>query len=208
MLMTEIRKEKVNDVIHADASLAVLAESARSILGYDLLAKTVEKKAAATEDETTLLRQVLASLDLEVLNAFDVAKYQKERMIERTAELAKEWMEELAKRSFEQIRSYAFDAFHGPNWRLSKIEEYKQPIPEFVLAKAVQIKEKMPEVTILIESLEDHPDPFLIVAFPAPAYSWEKPKEHYYIEVWAEPKFEGMLSSGATATSAIDDIPF
>ncbi len=208
MLMTEIKRERFDaETVDNRAPLLALAESARAVLGYDVLAKKVEKSAATAVSEESELRAVLAALEIDILNERDVVRYQKERLIERTTELMQEWMEKTAKRSFEECREYSFDQFGGPCWRMETIKEYRQPIPEFVLAKAVQIKERMPECEIYIEHLEDHPDPFLIVGSSKAQYSWKKPAEYYYVEAWAEPKFEGRIGAGGGG-EASDDIPF
>lgn len=207
MLMTEIRKESVSDVVSdVRPALATLAESAKAVLGYDVLAKTMEKVTVQTE--TSCLRMVLQSLDMEILNERDVARYQKEQMIARTTELMQEWLKRTAETSLERFHEDGISLFSGPDWARMKISEYHQPIPEYVLAKAVQIKEKMPECELYVEHLSDHPDPFLIVAAGKARFSWEKPQEHYYVEVWAEPKFEGRLATGEAGTERIDDIPF
>jgi hypothetical protein len=207
MLMTEIRKEPATgQVTDVGPALLTLAESAKSILGYDVLAKKMEKTTIATE--TTCLRMTLQSLGMEILNEQDVARYQKERLIERTTELMQEWMERTARVAMEDYHRGELDRFSGPGWSMIKIAEYKQPVPEFVLAKAVEVKEKMPECELYIEHLEDHPDPFLVVGAEKARYSWLKPEEHYYLVAWAEPKFEGRLWTGEAGTEKIDDIPF
>ena len=214
MLMTEIKRERLGSVVSDTTTpLRALAESAKSVLGYDVLAKQMEKAAAATDAAVTAeseLRAVLTALEIDILNEADVMRYQKERLIERTTELMREWMEKMAKKDFGDCLEYSFDRFSGPEWSLIAIKEYKQPIPEFVLAKAVQIKERMPECELWVECLEDHPDPFLMVSVGKPQYSWMRPRDHYMVEVWAEPKFEGRMSGsgGSGSSSDRDDIPF
>jgi hypothetical protein len=207
MLMTEIRKETVGEQpTSVGPALELLAESAKAVLGYDVLAKKME--SVAIVPETTCLRMTLQSLGIEILVERDVARYQKERLIEQTTELMRKWMEDVAKHSMEEFRRGGMNQFSGPDWRMVKISEYRQPVPEHILAKAVEVKEKMPECEIYIEHLSDHPDPFLVVGAAAAKYSWYKPDEHYYLAAWAEPKFEGRLDSGEAGTEAIDDIPF
>jgi len=198
MLITEIRREAIgSEVVDSSKELLSIAEKAKELLGYNLLEASLAKSATVLAEETEL-RTVLRDLEIEILNPRDVFRYQKEQLIERTTELMREWMDRTAKDTNMKDR---LDAFGGPRWDCQKIEEYRQPVPEFVLAKAVQIKERMPGCVVLIESLSDHPDPFLLVA-PAPAkYSWQKPDECYAVEVWAEPKFEGRIGGG-------DDSPF
>lgn len=193
MEMTEIRKESWTQRESTSAALVSVAEKAKELLGYDVLAKVMEKKSIAVE--LTELQMVLKSLEINAFNPDDVLAYQKERLIEQTTANLQEWFKEIA----EANKLEWWRQFGGPAWRIAKIEEYKQPIPEFVIAKAIQIKERLPEVRIYVESLESHPDPFLIVGIGATDYDQDKPKEHYYVEVWAEPKFEGRV---------IDEMPF
>jgi hypothetical protein len=194
MQMTEIRKVYLGVAEQESEILVSLAASVKEVLGYDVLSKST-----AVQKELTQLQAVLKELDIPVFNVSDVTKYQKERMVERSVELFKEWLKEMQSR--DEIHSY--DRFGGPAWNEQKISEYKQPVPEFVLAKAVQIKQAIPECEIFIEGLEDHPDPSLVVAIPdgRPYY---KAKERYYVEVWAEPKFEGTLRTKQDT----DEMPF
>jgi hypothetical protein len=192
MLMTEIRKESIGMVEQINGGLASLAESAMSVLGYDVLAKITGKVSL---EEMTPIQAALQELEIEVLNRRDVFVYQRERMIERTVELCKEWLREQPSReTFDRL-----DRFSGPSWIFHKISEYKQPIPEFVLAKAVQIKQRVPECEIYVVALEDYPDPFLVIGGKQ-KYSWQEPDEAHYVEVWAEPKFEGRINT--------EEIPF
>lgn len=200
MLMTEIRKqglgvlEQVNDVVLS------LASQARELLGYDVLEKRVGGVAAAVE--LTPLQQALKELEIEVLIPADVDRYQRERQAEQTKLNLEKWLKEFST-SDTALGQYV--RFDGPAWVRQKISEYKQPVPEFVLAKAIQIKQRVPECEIYVESLQDHPDPFLIAAIPDTQYSWAEPKERYVVEVWLEPKFEGMVRDAAVST---DSIPF
>jgi hypothetical protein len=186
MLMTEIRKESLAEVESVNEAMTTLAESAKSVLGYDVLAKITAKAATV---ECTGLRAALKSLDIEVLLASDVRKYMKERQIEQTVANMQKWIEKFA--ADDEIGQWV--RFDGPAWVRAKIAEYKEPVPEFVLAKAVQIKQAFPECEIWVESLKDHPDPFLSVGIPDTKYTWSDPTELYYVEVWEEPKFEGRL---------------
>lgn len=184
MLMTEIRRQSLGVLDKVDEVLSSLAEQAKEVLGYDVL----KNHAAPVVAELTPLQVALKEAEIDVLNRKDVAAYQKERLLERTQELLAIWLQDTAK--LEEIRS--FNRFMGPSWTQFKIAEYKQPVPEFVLAKAIQIKQLAPECEIYIEHLEDHPDPFLVVLIPDGRAYWPA-KETYYVEVWAEPKFEGRL---------------
>ena len=66
-------------------------------------------------------------------------------------------------------------------WQKTEIYRYQDEIPEFVLRKALQIKQRVPSVEFFIEHIGVRHDPFLIVRYKT---------QEYYVEVWAEPKFE------------------
>jgi hypothetical protein len=82
-------------------------------------------------------------------------------------------------------------------WQRYPIGSYNGSIPEFVLSKALQIKDRLPEadfkIVQLVTSYEHKnapirmPDPFLYVS--ANEYS----TEGYYIEVWNEKAYEKEL---------------
>lgn len=74
-------------------------------------------------------------------------------------------------------------------WQKVNLKDYKKPIPEFVLRKALQIKEKCPGVTFFVYELikrerQINGDPFLAVCCG---------NDGYFVEVWDEPKFETKL---------------
>lgn len=188
MEMLDIRKDSFAAVEHVGDAMMELAQQAESVLGYGVLKSS---SIIVNPVELTPLQATLKGLEIEVLRRSDVLQYMKERELEHTREMFKVWAKEFSAKD----KIYNFDSFRGPAWVRTKIKEYKQPIPEFVLAKAVQIKQAIPECEIWVEGLESNPDPFLAVGFPDKDYSWEYPKEIYYIEVWAEPKFEGRMSA-------------
>jgi hypothetical protein len=119
-------------------------------------------------------------MGIETLNAADVKKYQAELLKERTTEKFQQWLLD------PQL------VFVGPGWDKIEIDKYREPIPEFVINKAIQIKRRLPEVRIFVEHLSEHPDPFLVVATKHPEYQYVY-KEEFYVEVWEEPKFEGKI---------------
>lgn len=185
MEMTEIRREPIEQCAEECSSIAELAQAAEDVLGYSVLQRMTKKKEAP--NSLTPLQIALKSIDIDILNAEDVKRYQRERIIEETIVKVKEWLD--AAKADGDIPS----GFSGPVWHREKIKEYSQPVPEFVLAKAVQIKKAFPDCQIIVESLLQHPDPFLVVEIPNPRYEWMPGDERYYVEVWAEPKFEGRL---------------
>lgn len=199
MQMTEIRKQSLSKVQNISDSIISLAKQAEDILGYSVLQKHT---GVVTTSELTPLQTALKDLEIDVMLPGDVLTYQKERQIEQTNLNLVEWLKTYL--ALDKLGRH--ERFDGPAWVEEKIKEYHQPVPEFVLAKAVQIKQRIPECEIYVESLSDHPDPFLIVAIPD-GRAYYPVKERYYVEVWAEPKFEGKLAS-SSGIEADNDLPF
>lgn len=74
-------------------------------------------------------------------------------------------------------------------WQSVNLKDYTKPVPEFVIRKALQIKEKFPEANFVVHELIKRQynlngDPFLHVFAGG---------KEYCIEVWDEPKFEAKL---------------
>jgi hypothetical protein len=174
MKMNEIERETITVLEYSEPCVG-LASEAKEVLGYSVLSQAISEPT-----EHTALEIALASCGIEVLNAEDVATYQRELLIERTSAMLQEWLKNPT------------GTFIGPSWDKTKIEQYREPIPEFVLNKAIQIKKAMPEVRIYIQHLSEHPDPFLVVATKHKNYEILDEQE-LWIEVWEEPKFEGRL---------------
>lgn len=132
---------------------------------------TLAEAAAKMLGYTVMVEQVckplltaLTKLEIPILDADDVIAHQK-----RKGKIAYEESEE------------DIDV----EWHTTKISKYREPIPEFVLSKAVEIKKEIPAVDFAIQHMEVVPDPFLIAFLGS---------ESYYVEVWEEPKFEGRLT--------------
>ena len=145
-----------------------LAAECEALLGYGTLAREVKTPGR--------LRRVLAKLEIEILEEASVNAY-KEQMVQHYASHKK---------------------MAQPTWRLTKLREYKQPVPEYVLQKAVSIKRELSEAEFYIDQLAV--DPFLIVALtPIKDYVVNQPSRvldpetQGYGEVWDEPKFEATL---------------
>ncbi len=177
MKLTDICRESI-PVIEFNEPLSTLANEAKEVLGYSVL-----KEEEGKEDQRPTLLRKLAALQIEILRTVDVQKYQREILIEHTHAKLQEW---IANTSTSQTQ------FWGPGWRKEEIGAYKLPVPEFVLNKAIQIKREIPDARIFIESLQDFPDPFLVIATKHPQYECLN-EEEYYVEVWEEPKFEGRI---------------
>ena len=154
--------------IEADALTApraALAVQAEDLLGYATLRVAVQAPGA--------LRRALAALEIQVLDQAAVDAY-KEQM----------------------VRHYAsHQKMYDPTWRLTSLRSYKQPVPEHVLAKAVEVKRALPQAEFYVDQLAV--DPFLIVTLgPLRDSMVNTPSRTLdaetaaYIEVWDEPKFD------------------
>jgi hypothetical protein len=153
-----------------------LADECAEVLGY-------RRMAEERQEPLEPLAAALAELELEVLNIHQVKSYQLTVWKEKVEAEVREWLS----------KAVMGDRLPDlPTWSQRKIEDYTEPIPEFVLRKAVAIKRKLPEAVIFVEALENYPDPFLVVATRKHGYSYVN-QEEYYVDCWAEPKFEGSL---------------
>ena len=165
MNITGIRREKLVEAL--PEPIASILGEASEVLGYAVTPQRVTYQSK--------LRTVLAKLEIEPLNEADVVRYQAETVVELL--LDSKHLDSLIQGSPD----YRFFSY----WTSVELTKYHDPIPEFVLAKAIQIKKEFPEAEFFIQSLEGDPDPFLLVK--------DGYNDHAYIEVWAEPKFEGRL---------------
>jgi hypothetical protein len=141
-----------------------LALKAASLLGYTTLATHVGASGP--------LAHCLQGLDIGVFNEEEVKRYQ-EYMLHKVA---------------KKLSSY-----QTANWGTRDLRYYTEPVPEFALRKAIQIKERLPEAQFFIEALQigfKTADPFMKVTLDNKNTSF---KESYYIEVWDEPEFEIKL---------------
>jgi len=147
-----------------------LATDAEALLGYTPLRE--ELRTPGT------LKRVLAKLEMEILDLESVTAYKKQMAAH-----------------YETAGKMA-----QPTWRLTELKEYKKPVPEFVLQKAVEIKKLLPEAEFYVEQLAV--DPFLIVSlaplvdFASTNWTLDRdmdPEMSAYVEVWSEPKFEATM---------------
>lgn len=139
-----------------------LAEKARLVLGYQ--GSFIANRVVGS------LGVVLAELEIEPLDARQVRTYKRQRVV--------------AEKKRKPFRAgYERKA----QWKSVPLRGYKNEVPHFVLSKAIQIAEKLPEAVFKVEELRvSHKllDPFLTV---------EHKGEKFWIEVWEEKGFEDML---------------
>lgn len=145
-----------------------LATEAEALLGYTPLRE--ELKAPGR------LRQALAKLEIEIFDQKKVDSYK--------AQMADHY------RTAEKMID--------PTWRITPLSKYSKPVPEFVLAKAIEIKRELPEANFYIDELAI--DPFLIVSIgKLPDFAVNQPSRGLdaemavYVDTWSEPKFEATI---------------
>jgi len=159
-----------------------LGQKAASLLGYRVLKSEVTGSIVVPLEDIGELGKALLSLDVEILDAATVIRYQQQEAMRHTIEKANE----LLRRGQFAYYAAAMWGFTPARWDATEIAKYAEPIPEFVISKAVQIKEAVPKVEFFVQHLnEPKADPFLVAKLNT---------EVYYVEVWAEPRFEGRVS--------------
>jgi len=154
-----------------------LATRAKDLLGYSALVSDVtgERVVGTREGKLT---EALRALDMEVLDTATVVEYQIAKVFEDTRLHA-----------FAHLRDYATGYYSFASWQKTELGKYDQAIPEFVLDKAIRLKEQLPEVRFHVMHLSDpKADPFLVASLPV--YD----AEIYFIEAWDEPRFEGRVT--------------
>ena len=177
MLLTDIPRTKAGVAVAekplGNSERDLLAAEARMKLGYTALIDDASG-AKSLGKLTGTLTEALLRLDIDTLDTAAVLRYQVEEAGRKTIE-----------KIHERFDQYVHGYFSPATWEHTKLGEYKQPIPEFVIRKAIQIKDAVPEVDFYIQHLsEPKADPFLVARLG---------EEIYYIEAWDEPRFEALL---------------
>lgn len=131
-----------------------IARQAYVVLGYRHLLDEIG-------EGTELLSTALRRLGIKPYSRSSVGEYQEQKQ--------KELRE-------SRPRTYSY-------WQRSNLK-FASDVPAFVLRKAIQIKLAAPECKLFVETLANHPDPFLVV---------KQGNEEYYVEVWDEKEFEERL---------------
>jgi hypothetical protein len=153
-----------------------VAEKAAELLGYSVLSEKLEVPSKP-------LASILAKLGIEPFTVESVKAYKDERKKEKQAQLDNEFRADL--QHMLDSREYGWVSHQSCWWNETPIEKYAEPIPEFALSKAIEIKEACPDVQIFVDGLSvKRSDPFLVVKLG---------EESYHVEVWDEPKFEASL---------------
>jgi hypothetical protein len=151
-----------------------LARRAHDKLGYTVLSQVLHKPK--------VLARALLKLGIEPFSNRSISEYKQQKLKEAEKHLQRSG------------KHYKFRVA----WSMTDITKYKKPIPEFVLQKALEIKDVVPYVSFKVDELsyQPMPDPFLVA---------ELEQERYYIEVWDEPKFENDVIDGVVKAEAISN---
>lgn len=150
-----------------------LAQRAADVLGYKVLKASVHGHRTLSAVSGPLTEGLL-KLGVDILDTAAVLTYQLDELTRRNRETIEE--------NFSQ---YACGWFTLATWNRTELSQYERPVPEFVIDKALKIKEAIPEVHFYIQHLSDpKADPFLIARVNS---------EIYYIDAWDEPRFEASL---------------
>lgn len=163
----------VRSLSEVDQERMYLATRAKDLLGYSGLTNHVtgEVKLGTCEGKLT---QTLLSLEIPILDTSSVINYQLEELSRINREVAT-----------RRLRDWMTGYFVAASWDKTLLSDYTMPVPEFVLDKAVKIKEQLPNVQFYIQHMSDpKADPFLIAVLD---------REMYYVEAWDEPQFEATL---------------
>lgn len=167
------------DKVTTEADLAFIPSLDRQkvmkSLGYDMDAR--EPKKPEDGNKSFILAKALQELDIQYLDFTSVMKYQNDKINEAHNKLFEEFIESRAVPKYRDTIAWK---------RVEISDKYdKVYIPDHVLLKALEIKEKCPQVRFHVEYLERTPDPFLVAEVGS---EWD-PSERYYVEVWDEPMF-------------------
>lgn len=87
------------------------------------------------------------------------------------------------------VGSCAIISFLGPSdkeWKVMPLKDYQKDIPRPVLETVAELSTRCPEATFFVDEITKKPDPFLVVSLG---------NERYHIEVWREPKFDGIRAA-------------
>jgi hypothetical protein len=156
-----------------------LGRKASQLLGYRALSAAVLGSVEVPIEQIGDLGKALLAIEIETLDTAHVLRYQHYEAARLNEELT------TALLHGNKLHNY-LRWWTAAKWESTPLKDYSEPIPEFVVSKAVQIAEKFPKVEFYVQHLnQPKADPFLVATLD---------REVYYIEAWDEPRFEGRVS--------------
>lgn len=159
-------------------SRQALGIQAEDLLGY----KVLRREAGAASH----LDRLLLELDIQPFDPQAVAEYKLRMQAHHQAILNAQRQANPVPDDLAMWLDYGTGRLFV-EWSMAKLKHYDKPVPEFVLRKCVQIKERAPEAKFFVDELRQRQetlDPFLVV---------ELGSDRAWIEVWDEPEFEKTL---------------
>jgi hypothetical protein len=169
---------KTQEVAEADLSNSRvgLAIEVEDILGYTPLRTDVKAPSR--------LERALSELEIETFKQETVDAYKKQMRDHFYGKAQERDLERsIGRQQYNPMGYYVTEV----SWQRVDLGTYKQPVPEHILRKCVQIKKAIPEATFQVDELKENSrvvDPFMVVTLGS---------ESLYFEVWDEPKFEASL---------------
>lgn len=173
MPVTELRRASASAVAAPSNPITALALKVEAVLGYSHLRKHLGIDPGS-------LASTLNELGIEPFRTEDVNRYKTEKAAKTEHEIRAAY-----RKRAQQELYFALPpgTYVRATWHTVPLREYEGEVPEYVLSRALEIKERMPNAEFDVEELRvsKRYDPFLIVYCG---------RERFYIEVWDEKPFE------------------
>lgn len=173
MPVAELRRAPASAVAKPSNPIMALALKAEAVLGYSRLRKRLGIEQGS-------LASTLNELGIEPFRSQDVNRYK----MEKAREIEHEVLAEYRRRARQELQFIIPPGTYvRAGWHTVPLKDYQGEVPEYVLSRALEIKEGMPNAEFEVEELrvEKRYDPFLVVCCG---------RERFYIDVWDEQPFE------------------
>lgn len=178
--MPELRREPASEATDLSSLLTRLALKAEAVLGYAGLRKRLRI-------EPQLLAHALNELGIEPFRMEDVSRYKQETARAVEQRVMREYRNRALDEGFDEL---PVGTHVRATWRQAPLRAYDGEVPAFVLSRALDIKDRVPNAEFEVDELrvDKRYDPFLVV--------WCG-REQFYIDVWEEDEFERREGSSA-----------
>jgi hypothetical protein len=173
MPVLEFRRDIPRSLAESSNLVTSIALKAEAVFGYSWLRRRLGIDPGS-------LARTLKELGIEPLPLEDIKKQKKEKAIMAEQEAYAEYKERSRRDGY---RGLALGTHVHATWRVVPLKNYEGDVPEFVLSRALEIKERMPSAEFEVEELrvEKRYDPLLVVSCG---------RERFYIDVWDERDLE------------------
>jgi hypothetical protein len=173
MPITELRRASASVVAEPSNLITALALKVEAVLGYSHLRKRLGIDPGS-------LAYTLNELGIQPFRSEDVNRYKREKSA-KTEHLVRAAYRKRAHR--ELYFAVPPGTYVQATWHTVPLRDYDGEVPEYVLSRALEVKEKMPNAEFEVQELRvaKRYDPFLIVYCG---------RERFYIDAWDEKPFE------------------